>query len=167
MFTKVQQPIDEHEALLRLAALCARGEHASGEMRMKMKRWLLPDDAQERVLQRLIDDKYVDDDRFARMFVRDKLRFDHWGRAKIAQALWAKGVDAETASRQLDNVDDEAWLSVLRPLLTAKRRQISARNDYERNGKLIRFALSRGFGMSLISQCINTDDFDRPADEDA
>ena len=50
-----KQPITEQEALLKLSALCARAEHSSGEMLEKMRRWQLPDDARERVLDRLID----------------------------------------------------------------------------------------------------------------
>lgn len=157
MFSKQQTAIDEHTALLRLAALCARGEHSSGEMRTKMRRWLLPEDAQERVLERLVADGYVDDERFARIFVRDKLRFNHWGRAKIAQALHVKGVAADIASRLLDDVSDEEWLSVLRPLLEQKARSVTGRNDYERRGKLIRFALGRGFQIPVISRCIPSD----------
>ena len=66
-----KQPITEQEALLKLSALCARAEHSSGEMLEKMRRWQLPDDARERVLDRLIDEQFVDDERFARLFVRD------------------------------------------------------------------------------------------------
>lgn len=160
MFSKSQTPLDEHTALLRLGALCARGEHSSGEMRQKMQRWLLPEEAQERVLDRLVADGYVDDERFARMFVRDKLRFDRWGRAKIAQALHAKGVDRQTAARMLDDIGDEEWMQALRPLLAAKARSVKAASDYERRGKLIRFALGRGFPMSLIGRCISSDGFD-------
>ena len=85
-----KKPITEQEALQKLSALCARAEHSSGEMLEKMRRWQLSEDAHERVLDRLIDEKFVDDERFARLFVREKIRFDRWGRRKIEQALYQK-----------------------------------------------------------------------------
>ena len=48
----------------------------------KMRRWMLPSDVAERILDRLIDERFVDDERFARFFVRDKIRFDRCGRRK-------------------------------------------------------------------------------------
>ena len=89
-----KKPITEQEVLQKLSALCARAEHSSGEMLEKMRRWQLSEDARKRVLDRLIDEKFVDDERFARLFVREKIRFDRWGRRKIEQALYQKGVRA-------------------------------------------------------------------------
>ena len=85
--------ITEQQALSRLMALCARSEHSSGEMLQKMRLWGLDEEAQARVMERLTADRYVDDERFTRAFVNDKIRYNQWGRRKIEQALWAKGVD--------------------------------------------------------------------------
>ena len=150
-----KQPITEQEALLKLSALCARAEHSSGEMLEKMRRWQLPDDARERVLDRLIDEQFVDDERFARLFVREKIRFDHWGRRKIEQALYLKGVDSSISRRVLDEVDDEAYVAELKKLLATKRRSVKAENDYELRQKLTKYALGRGFGYEVIRLCID------------
>ena len=141
-----------------MSALCARAEHSSGEMLEKMRRWQLSEDARERVLDRLIDENFVDDERFARLFVREKIRFDRWGRRKIEQALYAKGVCQDISAAVLDEVDDEEWTEALRPLLDSKRRTVKGATDYERNGKLIRFAMSRGFGMDIIRRCMDVND---------
>lgn len=147
--------ITEQEALSRLAALCSRGEHSSGEMIEKMRRWQLDEMAQTRILERLVHDKYVDDERFARAFIHDKLRYNHWGRRKIEQALWQKGMDRDVYAPLLDAVSDEDYLAELRPLLRQKSRSVKAGSDYERNMKLIKFALGRGFTMDIIRQCID------------
>ena len=147
--------ITEQEALSRLAALCSRGEHSSGERIEKMQRWQLDEMAQARILERLVHDKYVDDERFARAFIHDKLRYNHWGRRKIEQALWQKGVDRDVYAPLLDAVSDEDYLAELRPLLRQKSRSVKADSDYERNMKLIKFALGRGFTMDIIRQCID------------
>lgn len=154
----------EQEAFLQLAALCARSEHCQYEMTEKMRRWELGDDLQARVIARLVSERYVDDERYARAFVKDKIIYNKWGRRKIEQALWQKHVDEDIRQQVLDEVDDEEYLSVLRPLLKQKRRTTKANSDYEMNQKLMRFALGRGYTFDLIRQCLDIDDADELAE---
>ena len=146
--------ISEKDALLRLSALCAQGEHCQWEMLEKMRKWELSDEAQARIMERLVKDRYVDDERYARAFIKDKIRYNKWGRRKVEQALWMKHIDDDIRQRTLDEVDDEEYLSVLRPLLKEKRRTTKASSDYELNQTLIRFALGRGFTYDIIEQCL-------------
>lgn len=145
----------ENDAYLTLAALCAQAEHCQYEMLEKMRRWELPEEEQARVMQRLVSERYVDDERYARAFVKDKVRYNKWGRRKVEQALWQKHIDDDIRQRVLDEVDDEEYLDVLRPLLKQKRRSTKAASDYELNKKLVRFALSRGFTYDIIRQCLD------------
>jgi len=149
--------VTEQGAYLQLAQLCARAEHCQYELIEKMRRWEMSDEAQARVMQRLVSERYVDDERYARAFVRDKIRYNKWGRRKVEQALWMKHIDDDIRSRALSEVDDEEYLSVLRPLLKQKRRSIKAASDYELNQKLVKFALGRGFTFDIIRQCIDGD----------
>ena len=153
----------ENDAYLTLAALCAQAEHCQYEMLEKMRRWELPDEAQARVMAKLIKERYVDDERYARAFVKDKIRYNKWGRRKVEQALWQKRIDEDIRKRVLDEVDDDEYLIILRPLLKQKRKTIKAQNDYELNQKLMRFAVGRGFTFDIIRQCIDVDD--EPDDE--
>ena len=148
----------ENEAYLTLAALCAQAEHCQWEMLEKMRRWELSDEVQARVMERLVKERYVDDERYARAFVKDKVRYNKWGRRKVEQALWQKHIDDDIRQRVLDEVDDNEYLSVLRPLLQQKRKSTKAQSDYELNQKLIRYALSRGFTFDIIRQCIKVED---------
>lgn len=154
----------EQEAFLQLAALCARSEHCQYEMTEKMRRWELGNDLQARVIARLVSERYVDDERYARAFVKDKIIYNKWGRRKIEQALWQKHIDEDIRQQVLDEVDDEEYLSVLRPLLKQKRRTTKANSDYEMNQKLMRFALGRGYTFDLIRQCLDIDDADELAE---
>lgn len=148
----------EEKALAHLAALCAKGEHCTGELDEKMRRWGLDDGARERVVAYLVDHQFVDDARFCRSYVGDKVRYDKWGRRKIEQALWLKHIPSEVSGPILDDVPDEDYLAALRPLLRAKWPTIKAGSDYERSMKLIKFAMGRGFELRLIRQCIDEAD---------
>ena len=157
----------EQEAYLQLAAVCAQAEHCEQEMRDKMKRWGMDIEAQNRVIERLTNERYIDNDRYARAFVKDKVRYNKWGRRKVQQALWMKRIDEDIQQRVLDEIDDEEYLKVLVPLLKQKRKSIKAANDYELNQKLVRFALGRGFDYAIIRQCLDVDedmDFDDEMD---
>ena len=156
----MKKDMTEQEAYLQLAALCAQAEHCQQEMRDKMRRWELDETVQNRIIDRLIKERYVDDERYARAFVKDKIRYNKWGRRKVQQALWQKHIDADIQQQVLDEIDEKEYLDILRPLLKQKRKSIKAENDYELNQKLVRFALGRGFGFDIIRQCLNVDDID-------
>ena len=155
----------EQEAYLQLAALCAQAEHCQQEMRDKMKRWEMAPEVQERVIARLIKERYIDDERYARAFVKDKIRYNKWGRRKVQQGLWMKHIDDDIQQRVLSEVDDTEYLAVLKPLLKQKAKSIKAENDYELTQKLVRFALGRGFTYDIIRQCLDVDDEIIPDDE--
>ena len=154
----------EKEAYLTLAALCAQAEHCQWEMLEKMRRWEVPEEAQARVMQRLVKERYVDDERYAQAFVKDKIRYNKWGRLKVDQALWQKHIDEDIRKRVLDEVDDDEYLKVLRPLLKQKRKSTKANSDYELNQKLMRFAMGRGFTFDIIRQCIDVEE--EPEEDD-
>lgn len=158
--------ISEDDALLRLTSLCSTAEHCSHEMIEKMQRWQLADDAQARIIEYLVKEKYIDDERYARFFAKDKIRYNKWGRRKVEQAMWLKHIDGDIQRDVLDDIDDEEYLAVLRPLLKTKRKSVKASSDYEMNMKLIRFAMGRGFTMDIIRQCLDNDNYDDIDNED-
>ena len=145
----------EEQALQKLAALCSQSEHCTSEMKEKMTRWGIDEDAQQRVVEYLVANRYVDDRRYARSFVNDKLKYNKWGPRKIEQSLWMKHIDESILREALDDVENEEYISVLRPLLTSKRKTTKAETDYEMNQKLLRFAIGRGFTFEQVKEVID------------
>jgi regulatory protein len=119
-----------------------------------LQEWGLPLEREEAVLQYLQTEKFIDEQRYSIAFVRDKYRFNSWGRAKIAQALKLKRIPSVCISKALEEIDDEEYMASLLDQLERKDRSVKARNDYERNGKLIRFAMGRGYEMGDILSCL-------------
>ncbi len=158
----MKKNITEQEAFLQLSALCAQAEHCEQEMRDKLKRWELDTAAADRIIARLQKERYIDDARYARAFVKDKIRYNKWGRRKVEQALWQKRIADDIRQQVLGEIDENEYLDVLRPLLKQKRRTTKAENDYALNQKLVRFALGRGFTFDLIRQCLDVNDDDFP-----
>jgi len=150
----------EETAMFRLADYCARGEHCARELLAKLAGWKIPEDARMRIMKELQKRSFFDDERYARAFVRDKIHYTKWGRRKIEQGLWQKGIAGEIRRRVLDEVDDEEYVDVLRGLLKSKRRGVKADGDYELNRKLVAYALGRGYTYDVIRQCVDVDDED-------
>ena len=147
----------EQEAYLQLAAICAQAEHCEQEMRDKMKRWEIDAATQDSIIARLVKERYIDNERYARAFVKDKIRYNKWGRRKVQQALWMKRISDDIQQKVFDEIEDKEYLDVLIPLLKQKRKSTRANSDYELNQKLVRFALSRGFDFGIIRQCMEVD----------
>lgn len=140
----------ENELKNKAEAFCSAAEHCPSEVTAKLTQWGASAEAQERIVAHLIKERYIDPVRFCRFFTRDKYRFTHWGRVKIAQALKMKGLSADAINCGLEEIDEREYDDILKDLLRKKRKSVSGRNDYERNAKLIRFAIGRGFGMDEI-----------------
>jgi len=154
----MKKTYSEQEVLQKLTALCAAAEHCSQEMVEKMTRWEIPQEVQARVMQYLTEHQYIDDERFCRAFVSDKIKYNKWGQKKIDQALFLKRIPQEIRQRVLNEIDPDDYVSILRQLLTVKRKSIRANSSYELNGKLIRFAMQRGFTMDIIRQCLEVEE---------
>ena len=143
------------EALHRAAAYCPKAEHCISEVSEKLRQWGIgPDDA-ETIIARLLQEKFIDEARFARSFVGDKFRYSRWGRIKIAYALRAKRVPEALVYDALDErIDEEEYIESLVDLLESKRRQTRAADSYELKGKLFRFAAGRGYESDAISEAL-------------
>lgn len=143
------------EILYKLAARCSVSEQCLSDITAKLDKYDLPEEEKTRILRHLVEEKYVDDGRYAKAYVRDKYRFNKWGRIKIAQGLRMKGIDSETIDSAMEAIDEEEYLEILSDLIKAKRKSTKGRNEYEVNGKLYRFAAGRGFEYDAIRRVVN------------
>ena len=142
------------EVLYKLAARCSVSEQCLSDIETKLAKYDLTEEEKTRIVRHLVEEKYVDDRRYAEAFVRDKYRFNKWGRIKIAQGLRMKGIDKEPIDTAMEAIDEQEYIEILRDLIKSKRRSTKGKNDYEINGKLIRFATGRGFEFEAIRQCL-------------
>lgn len=150
--------LTDEEALSRVASYCSTAEHCRAEISEKLQRWGIAYETIIRILNQLETERYIDEERFCHAFVNDKFRFCKWGKMKIAEGLYMKKIPKDVSWRCLNGIDEEEYLSILRDLLASKRKSINAKDDYELNGKLMRFAMSRGFELKDIKRCIDLPD---------
>lgn len=150
----------EEEALKRAAASCSSRELCRADVEDKLLKWNMSHEATERILDRLEADNFLNEERYCRAFINDKLRFAKWGKQKIAGALRLKQISNKLIWEFFEQIDQEEYLTILRDIIASKRKSIHAESEYELNAKLIRFALSRGFELKDIYRYVREDETD-------
>lgn len=152
------------QALAALMRLCARAEKSSGDALRLMRTWGVEEVAREGVLKQLLDRRFIDDERYAGAFVREKTRLSGWGAYKIRTALQRKGIAREVIEAALAEVDPAQTAERLFAQLQRKARTTKYTTPYDLKTKLIRYGLSLGYGYEAVVEAAT--DIVKDADDD-
>src|SRR5664279_3769051 len=136
-------------------AQCSRREFCIDDIRSKLSLWGLEKDDADKVIKTLIDEKFIDETRYASAFVRDKFKYNKWGRVKIAAHLKSKKIPEVTITEALSSIDNDQYINFLRRLLEDHRKTVKAKNKYDLKSKLLRYGLSKGYESSLLYDILN------------
>jgi regulatory protein len=142
-------------ALSRAMALCSRHEYCIDDIRTKLQTWGIGDGDNQKIINTLIKESFLNETRYTEIFVKDKFKFNKWGRIKIAVHLKAKKIPQETIKTALDSIDNEIYILALKDILAGHRKHIKAKNQYDLKGKLLRYGLSKGFESNLLYDLLN------------
>jgi len=143
------------EALRQAAALCSRQEQCSSHIREKLIHWNISEEDTLRIIDLLQQEKYLDDQRFATFYTRDKFRLNGWGKVKITVMLRRKGIPESVIHDALNEIDDDSYFSACAKLISEKSATLKEQNLFARKGKLFRHAAQRGFESELIHRILN------------
>lgn len=146
--------ISEQEMLHRAASYCSGAEHCIQDVQKKIETVGFSSEEGERIIARLLQEKFIDESRFAKSFVNDKLRFNKWGRIKIGYELQKKNIPASIRTEALEQIDESEYLEILTSLLKSKMRTVKGKDDRDIFYKLLRFAAGRGFESREAEQCL-------------
>jgi len=138
------------EAFKKMAALCSRSEQCSPDIRKKLIAFGLNEKDAEEVLEQLRNEKFIDDERFAKAYVAEKFRINKWGKIKMRYYLINKGLGDDYIGPGLNEIEEEKYKSALIKTMKEKARKVKKKSKYEKMGQIIRFAQSRGFEPELI-----------------
>ncbi len=146
---------DYKQILDRAARLCGTGEKCQNDVREKMISWGLEEEDAEKAIRYLVENKFLDDQRFASYFVRDKLKFNKWGRIKISYALRQKKIASEIIEACISQIDPVLYNEILDQILHTKIKSIGKPDTAQNKAKLLRFAAQRGFTSSEIFEALD------------
>ena len=151
----MKKPLSPGEALNKAAAYCTLCERCISEVSAKLTAWDVPCGEQQKIIARLIEEKFIDEARYCRAFVNDKVRFNRWGRIKIIAALREKHLPQEYINEAIESIDEDSYTEILKEVITIKRKELKGKDDFATRQKLMRHAASRGFEPAIIMRFVN------------
>jgi len=137
-------------AVSKAMKLCAQREYCREDIRLKLHSWGVAERDTEKILAGLIKENFINESRYALAFVKDKFRYNKWGKVKIRANLKMKKIPAEIINSALGSIDPDLYGKTLEELLVAHRRSVKGKNQYDIKGKLLRYGLSKGFESELL-----------------
>ena len=144
------KPLTPDQVLDKMAKYCAYQERCVKDVKDKLKTFDIPQESKDEILDYLLDNRFVNDERFARSFVRGKLNQSGWGVNKIRFHLMKKGIDKDMIDEALGQTDEEVYRQRLIDILKTKTKTIKADSDFEKKRKLAAYAMQKGFEGALV-----------------
>jgi regulatory protein len=142
------------ELLHKAASYCSISEHCVSEVDEKLTAWGIDPQEKDEIINKLTDEGFINEKRYCIAFVKDKFRFNKWGKIKISYALKQKGLPVKLISEALNTIDEGEYDEMLAELLKNKLKTIKWEYEYEKMGKLFNFAQSRGFESAVIDRVV-------------
>ena len=139
----------ESEVLNAMAKYCSTCERCVQEVEKKIQAAGLSKEAQERIIGRLTQERFIDERRYCRFFVNDKFKFNKWGRIKIDYELRKKNIPNDIRQEALLGIDETEYENLLTDILKAKLKSVKGKNAYDSLQKTLRFAVGHGFESDL------------------
>ena len=138
------------QVLDKMAKYCAYQERCVKDVTDKLRSFDIPQEAKNEILAYLLDNRFVDDERFAKAFVKGKINQSGWGLNKIRFHLIQKGIDKDIIDEALAGTDEETYRQRLIEILKIKAKTVKAENDFEKKRKLAAYAMQKGFEADLV-----------------
>lgn len=146
------------DALRKAALFCAYQERTQQEVRDRLKEWSIWGDDAEEVIAELIQQNYLNEERFAKAFAGGKFRVKGWGKRKIQQHLKQRGISGYNLDQAMKEIAPSDYRDTLSTLLTKKRQSLRDDNPLIIKQKLVRYALSKGYESELIFSVLGSDE---------
>jgi regulatory protein len=151
---KAVVPDSSEKALIKARKICASKETSVSDIRHKLHEWGISENDSVKIIQNLLDEKFIDEQRYAMAAVKDKFRFNKWGAYKIKQFLRQKGIPDVIINEALTSIDRGDNSEMLEKLLLAKLKSLKGGLTRENKFKLLRYAQSKGFESDAAMQII-------------
>ena len=144
------KPLTPDQVLDKMAKYCAYQERCVKDVRDKLKAFDIPEEEKTKILDYLLVNRFVNDERFAKSFVRGKVNQSGWGLNKIRFHLIQKGIDKELIDEALGQTDEEVYRQRLIDILKSKSKTVKAETEFEKKRKLAAYAMQKGFEGGLV-----------------
>jgi len=152
--TKKDKAYTVDQIKAKMEHYCAYQDRCHYDVEKKLKEFFLIPDARDEILLGLMQEKFLDEERFAKSFVRGRFRIKHWGKKKIVLELKKRNISEYLINLGLKEIDDDEYFSTADRLISKKIDIVSSKNKFELKKKITTFMLGKGYDYELISQVI-------------
>jgi regulatory protein len=150
-----KKTLTKEQALQKIKQYCSYQERCHSEVKQKLYSYGLYKRETEEIIADIIENNYLNEERFAVQFAGGKFRIKHWGRKKIQHELQQKGISTYIIKLALKELNDPAYLKTLQTLASRKWNSLANEQYLNRQAKTHAYLLQKGFEPALISQAIN------------
>jgi len=136
--------------LERAKKYCAYQERCHSDVRSRLLEWKIYGDDLEEIIVALIEENFLNEERFAKAYVSGKFNMNHWGKNKISQALKAKHISDYCIRKGLEVIQDEDYIRTIKQILEKRSREKKTHSSFQ----LSQYLMSRGFEYNLVSKIL-------------
>lgn len=147
---RTQKKLTLAEAKFKAEHFCAYQERCHQEVEAKLKEWLVFGDWAAEVILHLIEQNFLNEERFAKAYAGGKFRTQHWGRMKIKNELKKREISAYCMQLGMKEIDEDDYLKVLAQIASKKKKEVKAKSEWEQNNKVSIYLIGRGFEPELV-----------------
>lgn len=144
------------EATKVLENYCAYQERCHKEVEQKLYDLNMIPEAKDHIILHLLQHNYLNEERYAKSFVRGKFSIKKWGRIKIINQLKFKGISDYNIKSGLAEIDTNQYLVTLQTIAEKKLPLIKESNSYKKSSKLASFLISKGFESELVFKTVKS-----------
>jgi regulatory protein len=153
--TKSNRELDEAQILNKLFRYCSFQERSISDVNRQLTRYNAEGVLKEKIIRKLTEEGFLNEDRYAVSYTLGKLRSNHWGRVKIRLGLKQKSIDNQIINKALESIDKEEYFAIIDKLITRKSNSIQDKDIYIKKHKIARFIIGKGFESHLVWEKLN------------
>jgi regulatory protein len=155
---KKRTRLSKEDALNLMQKHCAYQDRCQSEIRTRLIEHSVYGDDLEEIIADLISDDFINEERFAKAYVRGKFRIKKWGKMKIVKELKFRKISAYSMNKALKEIDYDEYLDTLNTLLEKKHPTLRAKDKWEHRKKLTAYATQKGYEYEVIKEVMNAND---------
>ncbi|MBN2669614.1 MAG: RecX family transcriptional regulator [Bacteroidales bacterium] len=146
----------DKEVYSKMAAMCSKQEYCIDDIQKKLDKYELSNTSKQDIISALQKENFLNEERYATAFVRDKFLFNKWGKVKISYHLKIKHITGEIINTALDSINETDYFQIARTLASQKMKQMKlSKLDYTHKQKVMRFLFQRGFESNIINTIVD------------
>jgi regulatory protein len=144
--------------LQKAAGFCAYQERTQAEVRDRLYEWGIRGDEAEEMIVYLIENNYLNEERFAKAYAGGKFRMNQWGRVRIKHEMRYKGLSDYCIKIGLAEIDEDDYLETIKKMINRKANKDDFENPYLKKHKLARYIIGKGFEQELVWRLLEEKD---------